>query len=86
MNTKTPVMILQELMQKRGKIPHYDLLHSERSGTHDPRFHYRVNADNVIANGIARSKKEAKHEAAKNALEQFTEQGTININNNKIYQ
>lgn len=72
---KTPVSILQELLQKVNKTPQYDLLPSEGFGTHNPTFHYRVEAGQVVGFGKARSKKDAKHEAAKDALAKFTDLG-----------
>lgn len=69
--SKTPVSILQEFMIKKGCCPQYDLLPSEGLGTHLPTFHYQVTAGTVVAIGKARSKKDAKHEAAKLALDQL---------------
>lgn len=74
--SKTPVSILQELMTKRSIVPNYELLaNSEGLGTHIPTFYYRVIAEPVQAVGRGRSKKEAKHEAARMALEKLAEYG-----------
>ncbi|KAK7789998.1 hypothetical protein R5R35_009210 [Gryllus longicercus] len=70
MGSKTPVSILQEMMARLGTPPTYNLIY-DGSGTHTTVFKYRVNASNVTAIGSGRSKKEAKHEAARIALERL---------------
>lgn len=69
MHTKTPVSVLQELLSRRGITPKYELVQIE-GAIHEPIFRYRVylNAD-YIAIGTGRSKKEAKHAAARNLLD-----------------
>ncbi|KAK9890924.1 hypothetical protein WA026_012265 [Henosepilachna vigintioctopunctata] len=66
---KTPVSVLQELLCRRGSTPKYELVQIE-GAIHEPIFRYRVfiNADN-LATGTGRSKKDAKHAAAKNMLD-----------------
>lgn len=70
MGSKTPVSILQEMMSRLGAPPKYDLIY-DGSGTHTAIFKYMVYANNVTAIGSGRSKKEAKHEAARLALEKL---------------
>lgn len=72
-NTKTPVMVLQELSVKRGWItPEYNLTHSKH-GTHENEFHYEVKVESVVGYGMGRSKQIAKHEAARSALKSLKE-------------
>ncbi|KAK7791410.1 hypothetical protein R5R35_010532 [Gryllus longicercus] len=71
MGSKTPVSILQEMMTRMGTAPKYDLIF-DGSGTHTAEFRYKVYANNVSAIGSGRSKKEAKHEAARVALERLS--------------
>ncbi|XP_048522470.1 interferon-inducible double-stranded RNA-dependent protein kinase activator A homolog isoform X4 [Dendroctonus ponderosae] len=68
-NSKTPVSVLQELLCRRGMTPKYELLQIE-GAIHEPVFRYRVflNSD-LVATGTGRSKKDAKHAAAKNLLD-----------------
>lgn len=74
--SKTPVSLLQELMGKRNITPSYDLLpSSEGIGTHSPIFCIKVTTTIVEAVGKGRSKKDAKHEAARNALEKLANLG-----------
>lgn len=66
---KTPVSVLQELLSRRGITPKYELVQIE-GAIHEPIFRYRVFINNeFIATGTGRSKKEAKHAAAKNLLD-----------------
>lgn len=67
--SKTPVSILQELLNRRGLAPpKYQLVQIE-GAIHEPIFRYRVNVEGLIAMGTGRSKKEAKHAAAKGLLD-----------------
>lgn len=65
---KTPVSILQEMMQQQNVIPHYQLLSEHGSHTHKPTFVIRVNANGMTGIGKGNSKKTAKQEAARNFL------------------
>lgn len=65
---KTPVSILQEMMVKEQTVPNYELIH-DGGGTHMNTFTYQVTCDGLRAIGTGRSKKDAKHEAAKAMLE-----------------
>ncbi|XP_078046748.1 interferon-inducible double-stranded RNA-dependent protein kinase activator A [Augochlora pura] len=65
---KTPVSILQEMMVKQQTVPDYQLIH-DGGGTHMNTFTYQVSCDGLSATGTGRSKKDAKHEAAKAMLE-----------------
>ncbi|KAG7207200.1 hypothetical protein KM043_008883 [Ampulex compressa] len=71
MGTKTPVSVLQELLSRRGTIPKYELVQIE-GAIHEPTFRYRVTVADVVAIGTGRSKKEAKHAAAKAVLDKLT--------------
>ncbi|XP_071652951.1 uncharacterized protein [Temnothorax longispinosus] len=73
--SKTPVSILQELLSRRGTIPKYELVQIEEA-IHEPTFRYRVSVTDVVdpivsAMGTGRSKKEAKHAAAKAVLDKL---------------
>lgn len=65
--SKTPVSILQEMMVKNLSIPAYELIH-DGGGSHANTFTYRVTCNGLTAVGMGRSKKDAKHEAAKAML------------------
>ncbi|XP_060529236.1 RISC-loading complex subunit tarbp2-like [Cylas formicarius] len=68
-NSKTPVSVLQELLSRRGSTPKYELVQIE-GAIHEPVFRYRVFLSNdLVATGTGRSKKDAKHAAAKNLLD-----------------
>lgn len=72
---KTPVSILQELLSRRGITPNYELVQIE-GAIHEPTFRYRVafNDKDVpfTAMGAGRSKKEAKHSAARALIDKLT--------------
>ncbi|XP_066581474.1 protein Loquacious-like isoform X2 [Prorops nasuta] len=68
--SKTPVSVLQELLSRRGTVPKYELVQIE-GAIHEPTFRYRVTVADVVAMGTGRSKKEAKHAAAKNVLDKL---------------
>lgn len=67
---KTPVSVLQELLSRRGTTPKYELVQIE-GAIHEPTFRYRVTVADVVAMGTGRSKKEAKHAAAKAVLDKM---------------
>ncbi|XP_043463758.1 interferon-inducible double-stranded RNA-dependent protein kinase activator A homolog isoform X2 [Leptopilina heterotoma] len=72
---KTPVSVLQELLSRRGTTPKYELVQIE-GAIHEPTFRYRVTVADVVdpivsAMGTGRSKKEAKHAAAKAVLDKL---------------
>lgn len=75
MAMKTPVSILQELLSRRGITPNYELVQIE-GAIHEPTFRYRVafNDKDVpfTAMGAGRSKKEAKHSAARALIDKLT--------------
>lgn len=71
MPSKTPVSVLQELLSRRGTIPKYELVQVE-GAIHEPTFRYRVTVGDSVAMGTGRSKKEAKHSAAKSILDCLT--------------
>ncbi|XP_068988366.1 protein Loquacious-like [Bombus flavifrons] len=65
---KTPVSMLHEIMAKNLVTPNYELIH-DGGGTHINTFTYRVTCEGLTATGVGRSKKDAKHEAAKAMIE-----------------
>ncbi|XP_011638594.1 RISC-loading complex subunit tarbp2-like isoform X3 [Pogonomyrmex barbatus] len=75
--SKTPVSVLQELLSRRGTIPKYELVQIE-GAIHEPTFRYRVTVTDVVAMGTGRSKKEAKHAAAKAVLDKLIGVNTEN--------
>lgn len=72
---KTPVSILQELLSRRGITPSYELIQME-GAIHEPTFRYRVSFNDkevpFTAMGAGRSKKEAKHSAARALIDKLT--------------
>lgn len=68
--SKTPVSILQEVLTRRGTQPKYELVQIE-GAIHEPTFRYRVTVGNAVSMGTGRSKKEAKHVAAKCLLDKL---------------
>lgn len=71
MPMKTPISILQELLSRRGITPNYELVQIE-GAVHEPTFRYRVSFNDKDAMGVGRSKKEAKHAAAKTLIDKLT--------------
>lgn len=77
MPMKTPVSILQELLSRRGITPTYELVQIEGQ-IHEPTFRYRVSFNDkdgenpFTSMGAGRSKKEAKHAAAKALIDKIT--------------
>ncbi|KAL1137855.1 hypothetical protein AAG570_009551 [Ranatra chinensis] len=76
--SKTPVSVLQELLSRRGTTPKYELVQVE-GAIHEPTFRYRVTVAEAVALGTGRSKKEAKHAAAKAVLDRLIGNGDGNI-------
>nr|WOZ50367.1 R2D2 [Sogatella furcifera] len=74
MASKTPVSTLQEMFIVKGITPYYDLI-VNGAGTHNPIFKYRLGCGDIVAYGVGKSKKEAKHDAAQNALNQLKNNG-----------
>lgn len=76
MTDKTPITILQELCVANATQPLFNLIH-DGTGAMKPIFKYEVSVTikqtNVKAIGTGRSKKEAKHDSARLALEKLTE-------------
>lgn len=62
--------MLHELLSKRGKTPTYELLQTEGE-THEPTFRYKVTFGTDYGIGSASSKKQAKHQAARDLLQIF---------------
>lgn len=84
---KTPVSILQELLSRRGITPGYELVQIE-GAIHEPTFRFRVSFKDkdtpFTAMGAGRSKKEAKHAAARALIDkligvQLESQGNISV-------
>lgn len=71
---KTPVSLLQEILSRRGITPNYELVQIE-GAIHEPTFRYRVSFNEkdvpFTAMGAGRSKKEAKHAAARGLIEKL---------------
>ncbi|XP_015435571.1 PREDICTED: RISC-loading complex subunit tarbp2-like isoform X2 [Dufourea novaeangliae] len=72
---KKPVSILQELLSRRGTTPKYELIQVE-GAVHEPIFRYRVTVADIVdpiisAMGTGKSKKEAKHTAARAVLDKL---------------
>lgn len=65
--SKTPVSILQEFCSRNMINPQYDLV-VNGVGTHDPIFKYKLTVNEIVVFGTGKSKKEAKHDAAREAL------------------
>nr|XP_034825637.1 uncharacterized protein LOC117983257 [Maniola hyperantus] len=64
---KTAVTVLQEMMVKMNQVPEYECI-SQSGPQHQATFEYRCVAQGVAVTGVARSKKEAKQEAARRML------------------
>lgn len=84
-NMKTPISVLQELLSRRGITPQYDLIQVE-GAVHEPTFRYRVSYQDKDAMGTGKSKKEAKHAAAKALIDKLagnafgeTHTGGVNV-------
>lgn len=65
---KTPASLLNELMAKIGIVPVYELSISDSNMFGMKIFDMKVTCDKVTATGSGKSKKEAKHHAAKAML------------------
>ncbi|EAA14308.5 AGAP009781-PA, partial [Anopheles gambiae str. PEST] len=81
-NMKTPISVLQELLSRRGITPQYDLIQVE-GAVHEPTFRYRVSYQDKDAMGTGKSKKEAKHAAAKALIDKLT--GSIFLDHPAVY-
>ncbi|XP_061378825.1 RISC-loading complex subunit TARBP2-like isoform X2 [Danaus plexippus] len=71
---KTAVTVLQELMLKLGLVPEYECV-SQSGPQHQAMFEYRCTVYGCDASGLARSKKEAKQEAARYMLQKLFARG-----------
>ncbi|CAG5005997.1 unnamed protein product [Parnassius apollo] len=71
---KTAVTVLQEMMIKMNKVPEYECI-AQAGPQHQAMFEYRCKANGVTVTAIARSKKEAKQEAARIMLLQLDKCG-----------
>ncbi|XP_039261555.2 RISC-loading complex subunit tarbp2-like isoform X1 [Styela clava] len=65
--SKTPISSLQEICQRMGKTPQYDLTAME-GRAHQPQFVYRCTVGDIMKTGQGGSKKAAKHAAAEAVL------------------
>lgn len=83
-NTKTPVMVLQELTVKLGMAPPDYQIIFQISGTHQNRFDFAVSVAGIRANGSGSSKQIGKHQAAHNALMKLKEIGVYNPSENPV--
>lgn len=66
--SKTPISSLQEICQRMGKTPQYDLTAME-GRAHQPQFVYRCTVGDIMRSGQGGSKKAAKHAAAEAVLQ-----------------
>ncbi|KAL7304211.1 hypothetical protein TKK_0003405 [Trichogramma kaykai] len=73
---KTPVSLLQEMMIKQGCVPNWQLIH-DGGGGHENTFTFGVTCDGLKAQGTGRSKKDAKHNAAKALLQKIAERNNL---------
>lgn len=83
-NTKTPVMVLQELTTKNGYPPPDYQITFQIAGTHQNRFDFTVSVAGVQATGSGSSKQIAKHQAAHNALMKLKDMGAYNPSDNPV--
>lgn len=83
-NTKTPVMVLNELCVKnKFAPPNFEIIGS-LMGTHENRFDYKVSAASVEAIGTGSSKQQARQNAAHKALMELKESGIYNPEDNPV--
>lgn len=73
---KTPAAIVQEYATKNKMIAEYELIYNDTSLTM-VSFKYRLTLGEYEVKGVGLSKKEAKHEAAKNMLNKLIENNPI---------
>ncbi|KPJ01081.1 Interferon-inducible double stranded RNA-dependent protein kinase activator A-like A [Papilio xuthus] len=71
---KTAVTVLQEMMIKLGLCPEYECI-AQSGPQHQATFEYRCSAHGHTVTATARSKKEAKQEAARVLLLRLAEHG-----------
>ncbi|XP_049888187.1 uncharacterized protein LOC126382390 isoform X2 [Pectinophora gossypiella] len=71
---KTAVTVLQEMMVKLGQTPEYECI-SQTGPQHLAMFEYRCMARGVVVTAEARSKKDAKQEAARRMLQALAARG-----------
>lgn len=64
---KTPISSLQEICQRIGKTPQYDVMAVE-GRAHQPQFVYRCTVGDIVRTGQGGSKKTAKHASAEAVL------------------
>jgi RISC-loading complex subunit TARBP2 len=72
MGSKTTVSILQEMCDRKGSPPHYELIH-DGGASHEALSKYKVSVGETSAVGSGRSKKEAKDDVAKCILKRLNE-------------
>lgn len=71
---KTPISLLQEACLRKATTPLYELISTEGQ-VHEPTFMYRVTVDKYMGNGSGKSKKTARHLAAKGVLQELIRDG-----------
>lgn len=65
--SKTPISSLQEICQRLGKTPQYDLM-AQEGRAHQPQFVFRCTVGDTVCQGQGGSKKTAKHASAEAVL------------------
>lgn len=70
MNDMIKILLLKNIYIS-GITPNYELVQIE-GAVHQPSFRYRVSFNDKDAMGVGRSKKEAKHAAAKALIDKLT--------------
>ncbi|XP_047517380.1 interferon-inducible double-stranded RNA-dependent protein kinase activator A homolog isoform X1 [Pieris napi] len=71
---KTAISVLQEMMIKAGEVPEYECI-AQCGPQHQATFEYRCKSSGLTVTARARSKKEAKQEAAKRMLAEMFARG-----------
>ncbi|XP_045521393.1 uncharacterized protein LOC123712384 isoform X2 [Pieris brassicae] len=71
---KTAISVLQEMMMKAGEVPEYECI-GQCGPQHQATFEYRCKSSGLTVTARARSKKEAKQEAAKRMLAEMYARG-----------
>ncbi|RZF44791.1 hypothetical protein LSTR_LSTR000743 [Laodelphax striatellus] len=85
MSSKTPVSTLHEMFAVKGITPYYNLT-MNGEGSHNPIFKYSLQCGDLVSHGFGKSKMEAKHDAAQNALNQLRNKGQFSNGNEELLE